>query len=172
MVPQLIKHSGEDRMAKADPDDKQAIEQRAVHLLGRREHSAAELKRKLQQKGFDVEAVTEVLAHLQERDWQSDARFTEGFVRQRVEAGYGPLKIRADLQQKGVASDLVAATLEASAADWAALAEARYRRRFGSQPPTDEKERARRQRHLYQRGFLPDQVRTACSRVERADDFG
>ncbi|MGX5913657.1 regulatory protein RecX [Aliidiomarina sp. Khilg15.8] len=158
-------------MAKAEPDDEQAIEHRAVHLLGRREHSAAELKRKLQQKGFVTRIIDEVIERLQERDWQSDERFTEGFVRQRVEAGYGPLKIRADLQQKGVASDLVAAALEASATDWTALAQERYLRRFGDQPPEDEKERARRQRHLYQRGFLPDQVRTACSRIERADDF-
>lgn len=158
-------------MAKAEPDDEQAVEQRAVHLLGRREHSASELRRKLQQKGFCAATIDTVLERLQERDWQSDVRFTEGFVRQRIESGYGPLKIRADLQQKGVASELVARALEASAADWIALAEERYRRRFGAQPPADEKERARRQRHLYQRGFLPDQVRTACSRVERADDF-
>jgi regulatory protein len=172
MVPRPIKRSGETLMAKAEPDDEQAIEHRAVHLLGRREHSAAELKRKLQQKGFVANVIDEVIARLQERDWQSDERFAEGFVRQRVEAGYGPLKIRADLQQKGIASELVAAALANSGADWTALAQERYIRRFGELAPVDEKERARRQRHLYQRGFLPDQVRTACSRVERADDFG
>jgi regulatory protein len=145
-----------------DPADHNAIEQRAVFLLGRREHSAAELTRKLTQKGFDKDAVDMVIEQLQARQWQSDERFAAGYIRQRIDAAYGPLKIRADLSQKGVSQALVEDLLAAADVDWVALAVQRHQRRFGSEPPADDKEKARRQRHLYGRGFLPDQVRQAC----------
>ncbi|RUO26128.1 hypothetical protein CWE09_05235 [Aliidiomarina minuta] len=155
---------------KADAEeDVKAIEHRAVHLLGRREHSAAELKRKLRQKGFAAEPIDEVLELLAERGWQSDQRFTESYIRQRIENGYGPLKIRFDLQQKGIASSMIEELLAAQETDWVELARQRYVRRFGETPAADEKERARRLRHLYQRGFLPDQVRTAYHRIEQQE---
>lgn len=156
-------------MKAGTEDDVKAIEHRAVHLLGRREHSASELKRKLRQKGFAAEAIDEVLELLAERGWQSDQRFAESHIRQRIESGYGPLKIRFDLQQKGIASAMIEELMAAQETDWTELARQRYERRFGEAPAEDEKERARRLRHLYQRGFLPEQVRTAYHRIEQQE---
>lgn len=149
-------------MAKPEPDDLKAIEQRAVFLLGRREHSAAELSRKLRDKGFATEAVAEVLAELQARGWQSDQRFAEGFIRQRVESGYGPLKIQADMAQKGIHRDLTEQVLEEMDVNWLQRAVERYQRRFGQQPAVDDKEKARRHRHLAARGFYPGLVYEAA----------
>lgn len=157
-------------MAKASqkgksPDDKQAIEQRAVFLLGRREHSAAELRRKLIEKGFYGEPVEEVIDELQERGWQSDERFAQSYIRQRIEAGYGPLKIYADMSQKGISRNLVEQLLEQAEVDWVAVAAERYRRRFGQVAPDNDKEKARRQRHLAARGFFSSDVFAAIDRA-------
>ncbi|MCC5878698.1 MAG: regulatory protein RecX [Idiomarina sp.] len=153
-----------------DPHDQAVIEQRAVFLLGRREQSAAELSRKLRDKGFAADAVDEVLARLQERGWQSDQRFAESMIRQRLESAYGPLKIYADMQQKGIDRSLVDDILAQSEVDWQALAVSRYQRRFGTEPPADEKEKARRQRHLAARGFYPGDVFAACKIAVQGDD--
>ena len=154
----------------ADPCDTAVIEQRAVFLLGRREHSAAELKRKLRDKGFAEDAIDEVLADLQTRDWQSDQRFAESIVRQRIENAYGPLKIYADMQQKGIDRAFAEQILAEQNVDWKALAVSRYQRRFGTDEPADDKEQARRQRHLASRGFYPGDVFAACKIAVQDDD--
>lgn len=154
----------------ADPHDTTVIEQRAVFLLGRREHSMAELKRKLRARGFAEDAIDEVLTDLQARGWQSDQRCAEALIRQRLESAYGPLKIYADMQQKGIDKSLVEDILAQTQVDWQALAVARYQRRFGTQAPADEKEKARRQRHLAARGFYPGDVFSACKIAIQDDD--
>lgn len=153
-----------------DPHDTQAIEQAVVFLLGRREQSAAELQRKMRAKGFHPDAVDEVLASLQQRGWQSDERFAESLIRQRTDSCYGPLKIYADMQQKGIDRGLAEAILERIDVNWQQLAVARYQRRFGTEPPADDKEAARRQRHLAARGFYPADVYTACKIAVQAPD--
>lgn len=157
------------RKAIEDPDDVAAIEQAAVFLLGRREHSGVELIRKLKQKGYAEDAIDTVLEQLQERGWQSDQRYAELLVRQRLEAAYGPLKIYQDAQLKGIDKALVEQLLQELSVNWRDLAVQRYQRRFGTQPPTDDKELARRQRHLAGRGFFPQDVYAACKAAVEKD---
>ena len=74
----------------------------AVRSLGQREHARRELERKLIRKGHPPELVARVLDYLVDHDLQSDHRFAEGFVRSRVQKGYGPVKIRQELASRGV----------------------------------------------------------------------
>lgn len=143
-------------MARVVADDTKAIEQRATGLLARREHSAVELQRKLQHKGFASDAIAQVIDVLQQRGWQSDERYAQSLFRQRVEAGYGPLKIRADLAAAGVATSLIEQILTEQAVDWKQCAARRFYRRFGEEAATEPRERARRQRYLFSRGFLAE----------------
>lgn len=137
-------------------------EKAAVRLLARREHSRRELWHKLNQRGFDSAVINEVLARLQDEDWQSDARYAESYVRSRVERGYGPDRILAELRQRGVDEALAARTLDEAKVDWAALARQQLRRHF-SAPPADFDERVKRYRHLLNRGFAPDLARALDS---------
>ncbi|WP_221931496.1 regulatory protein RecX [Aliidiomarina halalkaliphila] len=156
------------RPSPIDPEDEQVIEARAVQLLSRREHSIFELRMKLQQKGFDRAAINRVLEKLEERNWQSDARFADVFYRQRVMQGYGPLRVRQEMQLKGVHDDDIERCFTTYATDWAALAYERYRRRFGNAPlaPSDHKERARRMRFLAQRGFTSEHIYRAFEKAQ------
>ena len=160
-----------------DPEDERAIEFRAVDLLSRREHSEAELRRKLVHKGFAIEAVNAVLKRLQERQWQSNERFAESFFRQRVEQGYGPLRIRMEMSQKGLSDLEIEAVFTDFAPDWRELAKQRYQRRFGDAngnivklQQLEVKERAKRQRFLAQRGFTAEQVYAAIGAAEDDDN--
>lgn len=156
-----------------DPSDERTIEHRAVDLLSRREHSEYELRRKLEHKGFDVDAIKRVLDRLQDRQWQSNERFAASFFRQRVEQGYGPLRIRMEMSQKGLSDIEIEAVFNESAPDWRELAKDRYQRRFAKSTEfklLEPKERAKRQRFLAQRGFTAEQVYAAISAAEDDDE--
>lgn len=127
----------------------------ALGLLARREHSRAELARKLSAKGVAQDAIPAALDALEAERALSDERFTEAYVRMRRQRGFGPLRIRMELCERGVAGGLIEAHLDADAPEWAQLAREQYRRRYGGAPPEGHSERARRARFLEGRGFAP-----------------
>ncbi|MGC9456409.1 MAG: regulatory protein RecX [Halothiobacillaceae bacterium] len=133
----------------------------AIRLLARREHGRAELARKLRDRGHECEQVDAALDELQARDWLSDQRYAESFLRSRLEKRQGPLKIRSDLRAGGVADEIIEQVLAEQEIDWLELARAQLLRRFGAAPPPDARERARRFRHLQARGFPGDVARQA-----------
>ena len=137
--------------------------QRAAALLARREHSRHELRQKLARHGAGAEEVETALAQLAAGGLQSDARFTEHFVRAKVNKGQGPLKIRHALQGRGVGPDLITEYLDAARIDW--LAEARRVRtgKFGAAPPLGHANKARQARFLQGRGFAGDVIMEALN---------
>jgi len=76
------------------------IENRALRLLARREHSRTELWYKLYRRAEDDSQLVRVLDQLESAGWLDDRRFAEVYARQRREAGYGPVRIRAELEQR------------------------------------------------------------------------
>lgn len=132
-----------------------------MRLLARREHSRRELSAKLEARRLPAELVASVLDRLEQERLLSDERFTEIFVRSRCERGYGPLRIRAELQQRGVDEALIDAAITASEVGWQDVAKALCQRRFGLEAPGTWDERAKRGRYLAQRGFSSEQIRYA-----------
>lgn len=132
-----------------------------MQLLARREHSTLELRHKLTARDFEAAIVDGVLAGLRQEGFLSDERFTETYVFSRVSRGFGPLRIRAELRERGVDDALISRFLAPDAANWCRhVAEAR-RKRFGSGRPRDFAERARQTRFLQQRGFSLEQIKGA-----------
>ncbi|HID44745.1 MAG TPA: regulatory protein RecX [Chromatiaceae bacterium] len=123
-----------------------------MHLLSLREHSRFELERKLLRR-HEQAMVQQVLQNLAQQGLQSDERFAEQYVYSRRNKGYGPLRIRAELREKGVAEDLISIWLDDPEQDWYALMLATAEKKFGGQPPADRKEMAKRGRFLSSRGF-------------------
>jgi regulatory protein len=125
----------------------------AVAALARREHSRAEIERKLLRRLLPEEQAQDValaLDQLQARGLLSDQRMAEALVRTRA-TRYGRLRIAQELDRRGVDRDTITATLPA-AADEAALAAQLWRRKFGQLPATPL-DRARQARFLAARGF-------------------
>ena len=134
---------------------------KAMDLLARREHARGELMDKLAKAGFERDAAAEALDSLAADGLQSDARFVENFVQSRVNQGKGPVRIRADLGQRGVRGESVQLALDAVSVDWRELARDVRQKKFGTSAPGDFKERARQMRFLQYRGFEPDQIQAA-----------
>ena len=135
------------------------IEVAAVRLLAVREHSRAELLRKLAIKGFETAEVGSVLDDLQARGLLSDERFAEHYVAMGLRKGYGPLRIRAELRERGVSGALITTQLDQGDVDWKAMVREVRDSKFGAQRPVEHKTLARQARFLTQRGFPESLVR-------------
>ncbi|MEE4330862.1 MAG: regulatory protein RecX [Wenzhouxiangella sp.] len=125
----------------------------ALRLLARREHGHRELIDKLVRKGWNKADVLPAVEQLADRELQSDSRYAESFVRSRARKAYGPVRIRAELAERGIDRALVEKTLAEAEVDWLASAADWYQRRYGTERPRDIKEKARRQQALARRGF-------------------
>lgn len=135
-------------------------------MLARREHSRAELCQKLQAKGFDKSAVDEVVTVLAQEGLQSDERFTESFIRQRLRDGHGPMRISQELRQRGVDDADMDAAVAEFAGSWDELLEQVYAKKYSEDARMTRNEWAKRVRFLQQRGFSYELVRALERRLK------
>jgi regulatory protein len=145
------------------PDTPAELKARALRYLARREHSRAELSRKLAPHAESAEALLFLLDELVKRKQLSDERYAE--VRSHWMARkYGAAKIRQDLKANGVAEEIVAHVSSEGELDRArAILARKYR-----DAATTREEQARRMRFLQSRGFSYDTIRSAL-RVDDAE---
>ncbi|NTV95409.1 MAG: recombination regulator RecX [Thiobacillus sp.] len=132
------------------------LRERALGLLARREHSRAELARKLAPHG-EADEIAALLDGLERENLLSNERYAESLAS--VRAGrHGSLRLKADLRDKGVPEAVIAETVREARANDLEAAHAVWAKKFGS-PPADAAERARQTRFLAGRGFPLDVVR-------------
>lgn len=161
------------------------LEDTALTLLARREHSVAELCRKLLQRGYEKVEVEAMLLRLQENRLLSDARYTEVRVRVRAqESKWGKTRIKQELAQAGITADMAATTLAAleETHDWLTMAQTLAQRHF-PQPlkrPAGEgpeafkayqKEKQRRIGFLVRKGYTLGQALTALNMTDADDEM-
>ena len=142
-----------------EPDNPHLARDAALRLLARREHSRLELTQKLRLRGFNQPVIAELIEALAAENLQSEERFTEMFVHARRERGRGPVRIRAELGERGVPEALVDAWVDFRDPVWTELARQSCLKRFGESPAEDWPEKAKRMRFLQARGFTTDQIR-------------
>jgi regulatory protein len=134
----------------------ETLKNRALRLLARREHSRAELKAKLLPYDENDEVDT-LLDHLQEKNWLSDNRFTEEWVRQRS-IRYGRQRLQYELKQKGVAAELIESSLDAYSEDELERARQVWQKKYGT-PALTLQDKAKQMRFLQYRGYSWDIIR-------------
>lgn len=147
----------------------QQLYQKGLSLLARREHSSLEIKQKLAPfaKEHDcAEHIPWVLEKLISDGYLSDTRFADMLLRSRIGKGHGPLRIRQELQHKGVDGAIIAQSLDQCDTDWFALAATVRLRRFSGKKPANQKELGRQMRFLGGRGFSQEQIRFALEQSE------
>jgi regulatory protein len=114
---------------------------------------------KLQRRQVEESLALAAIDELAEQNLQSDQRYAESHARQRVARAYGFTRIRAELRNKGIDDDLIAAALADYEDGWYALARDWVSRKHRGE--LDEKARARLYRGGMNRGFSHDQVMRA-----------
>jgi regulatory protein len=136
----------------------------AVKALGRRMRTEADLRRLMQTRvepGDRGNAIiVAVILRLKDYGFLNDAAFAETYARLRQQnEKLGQRRVTQDLQQKGVAKDLIAETVAARYADTNEEALAReHLARKRLRKPTNEKETARILRRLVAAGFSTDVI--------------
>ncbi|OGA95714.1 MAG: recombination regulator RecX [Burkholderiales bacterium RIFCSPHIGHO2_12_FULL_61_11] len=142
-----------------------SLKGRALRLLAGREHSRAELERKLGAHEETPGQLAQVLDELQAKDFISEARVVESVINRRA-ARLGAARIRYELQNKGLSAERVAAAMERLKLSEMERAREVWRKKFG-EPAPDAAGRARQMRFLAARGFGGDVIRRV---VAQADD--
>lgn len=138
--------------------------EQALNLLARREHSRAELERKLARlcppEADPIAYADEIAALLDDLEREnllSNMRYAQSLAHARA-GRHGSLRVRADLAGKGVPEAAAAEALAAARASDLASARAVWRKRFGVMPD-NAAERARQMRFLAGRGFPGEVIR-------------
>jgi regulatory protein len=139
------------------PRREKSLLARALGYLARREHSRAELRRKLAPHAESVEQLDRLLDDLEARKLLSDRRFTEVMARSRGER-FGAARVRQELRARGIGDPLVREAVGELSRTELQRARDVWRKKFES-PPADAAERARQMRFLAQRGFNAEVVR-------------
>jgi len=134
-----------------------SLKGRALRLLGTREHSRAELQRKLVPHEDEPGQLARILDDLQAKGFIDDA--ARGRVRccTGVRRGSGAARVKQELQVKGLPAPLVAEAVDMLRGTELQRAREVWQRRFGV-VPADARERARQARFLLARGFGGDVV--------------
>lgn len=129
-----------------------------MDLLARREHGRVELTRKLRQRGALPELIDPALDRLTEEGLLSESRYLESFVPYRARSGYGPLRIREELSQRGLQRADIEQALRECGFDWQEKLQETWQRKFAGHLPIDARERAQQGRFLSYRGYPLDMI--------------
>lgn len=168
----------------------------AIKLLAQREHSRAELAKKLAAKlnrlqradaaASDahnradtdnacpvrlpsIEDIDKVLDQLEQKGLLSDERAAQAYARSHANR-FGTARLTYNLRQRGIADELISSSLaQEEIADEYSRAHAVWRSRF-AQAPRDAREWARQARFLQGRGFAVDLIRKLLKNIEKSDD--
>lgn len=133
-----------------------SLKTRALGYLARREHSRLELEKKLTPYAQTPAELSSVLDMLEQSDFLSARRLVEQLVHVR-RSKFGSQRILHELQEKGIAEDLIAAALPDLKETELDTACAVWRKKFGA-VPGNAKERGKQMRFLLSRGFAPDVI--------------
>lgn len=79
----------------------------ALNYLEHRERSAFEVKSHLISKGFPEEEIAEELQNLRELRYIDDARYCSDYIRYGAGKGRGPVRLQAELAEKGIDAELI-----------------------------------------------------------------
>lgn len=130
----------------------------SVRVLSLRDHSEAELRRKLKEKGYEEPEVEESVTRLYALGYLDDTRFARLFASSAMRngRGYGG-RVKLELARRGVASEIAARVLAELSEEFSEselLAQTMARRFAGFDPAVaTEKERRRVVGYLQRKGF-------------------
>lgn len=162
-------------MTEADRDFEQKRKEclrKCGVLLAQRDYTCSRLREKLLSGGFDEEVADSVLDSLREANYLNDERYAQNYAQAHWE-DRSRLRIRMDLESRGVPSEIISEVIRAESQERGSGAEIRQilklmrKRRFDPQNATWE-EKNKMKAFLYRKGYDQSSVRAAME-VESLD---
>ena len=87
-------------------EEPKAIRLKIMDFLSRREHSSKEIYKKMVQRVESKELLRNSIEELINEGLLSDERFAESYFQSRKRRGFGPLRIKNELNQRGINEDI------------------------------------------------------------------
>jgi len=134
-----------------------SLKGRALRLLAGREHSRAELEKKLAAHEVEPGELQRALDELQAKGFISEQRVVESLLHRRA-ARLGAGRVKQELQAKGISPEAVAEAVETLRGSEVERAREVWRKKFG-EPAADAAGRAKQMRFLATRGFGTEAIR-------------
>ena len=141
-----------------------SLKGRALRYLAGREHSRAELERKLKIHEETPGQLAQVLDELQAKDFISEARVVESVIHRRA-SRFGAARIKYELLNKGLGAEAVAEAVNRLKGSELERAQVIWRKKFDG-PAPDAAGRAKQMRFLAARGFGGDVIRRVVLQAE------
>ena len=141
-----------------------SLKGRALRYLAGREHSRAELERKLKAHEETPGQLAQVLDDLQAKDFISEARVVESVIHRRA-SRFGASRIKYELLNKGLGAEVVAEAVNRLKSSELERAQVIWRKKFDG-PAPDAAGRAKQMRFLAARGFGGDVIRRVVSQAD------
>ncbi len=141
-----------------------SLKGRALRLLSTREHSRAELERKLGPHEAEPGQLRRILDELQAKDFINEQRVVESVLHRRVPR-LGAARIRQELQAKGLAQEAVAEAVAGLQSTELQRAREVWAKKF-AELPRDARERGKQARFLLARGFGGEVVRQVLNTTD------
>lgn len=141
--------------------DQISLKGRALRLLSGREHSRAELERKLRSHEAEPGELERALDDLEAKGFINEQRVLESVVHRRA-SRLGAARVKQELQAKGLDPAAVAQAVAELRTTEVERAREVWRKKFGT-PPADASERGKQMRFLMARGFGAEAIRRVVS---------
>ena len=138
------------------------IYNKALDILSRREHSAYELKLKLQKKFDAISEIEKVIVRLENNNLLNDFRFAETYARIRKGKGFGPNKVYYELANKGIKESISNEIISAEDG-WTDAALKAFKKKYNDGISEDTKEKLKQKNFLHNRGFTFKEIESVFS---------
>ena len=145
-------------------DEPKEIRLKIMDFLSRREHSSKEIYQKMSRKVESKEMLLESIKELERDGLLSDERFAESYFQSRKRRGFGPLRIKSELIQRGVKENLFY-SLEKEI-DWSSNALDALKKKLNGKVPQETKEILKLKNFLNYRGFEFQDIDKAFSMLD------
>ena len=134
-----------------------SLKGRALRLLAGREHSRAELEKKLKVHEAEPGELQRALDELQAKGFIDEQRVVDSVLHRRA-ARLGTGRVKQELQAKGISAEAVAEAVDSLRGTELDRAREVWRKKFG-EPAADPAGRAKQMRFLASRGFGAEAIR-------------
>lgn len=146
-------------------------QEKAIAYIEYKLRTEGEVRRKLLQKQYPEEIVEQVMAFLRNYGYVDDAAYCAAYIRDSLRFHpKGPMRLRMELLQKGVAPAVADAALEETPVDEAAEAAKLLGKKVKHGAPSSPQEKQRLANYLRRRGFSYSAVREALSALEESEN--
>ena len=140
----------------------------AVDYL-KRPHSEKEVRDKLREKGVSPEDIETVIALCIDYRFIDDAEYAGMIVRHYAAGGYGPGRIRTELNRRGIPKELWDEAME-EFPEGTETVDRLLAARLRGRDASDRKERDKAANALFRKGYSWDSIRAALARYGQAEE--